>query len=131
MLTRLAGTEAERRLIRSFRALGAAEQELLLAFAEFLGQRAHPAIRPVEPREPVPLPRPPNETVVAAIRRLSKTYEMLDPGLMLNETSALMSAHLLQGRPAVEVIDQLEALFARYYRDYRSKHRPEGSPSAP
>jgi hypothetical protein len=131
MLTRLAGTEAERRLIRSFRDLGAAEQEMLLAFAEFLGQRAHPSIRPVEPREPVPLPRPPSETVVAAIRRLSKTYEMLDPGLMLNETSALMSAHLLQGRPAVEVIDQLEALFDRYYRDYRSKHHPEGSPSAP
>jgi hypothetical protein len=120
------GSEAERRLLRSFRALVAADRETLLAFAEFLAQRgkATPEQRP-GPRDPLPMPRPSQESVVAAIKRLSKTYEMLDRGPMLNETSALMSAHVLQGRPVGEVIDDLEALFARHYRDYRAKHASE------
>lgn len=63
---------------------------------------------------------------MGAIKRLSLTYDMIDRGTMLNETSALMSAHILQGRAASEVIDELEALFARYYQDYRTKHHSEG-----
>ncbi|EGV18581.1 hypothetical protein [Thiocapsa marina] len=113
--------------MRAFRALGAAERETLLAFAEFLVQRG--AATPEThsgPREPTPVPRPSAESVVAAIKRLSKTYGMLDRGPMLNETSALMSAHVLQGRSAREVIDDLEALFARHYRDYRAKFHSEG-----
>jgi hypothetical protein len=35
---------------------------------------------------------------------------------MLNETSGLMTEHLMQGRPAPEVIDELEALFRRHYQ---------------
>jgi hypothetical protein len=46
---------------------------------------------------------------------------MLDRGPMLHETSALMSAHVLQGRDAAEVIDALEALFGRHYQDYRTR----------
>jgi hypothetical protein len=113
--------------VRSFRALAAAERDTLLAFAEFLAQRGAPTPEPHRgPREPIPVPRPSTESVVAAIKRLSKTYAMLDRGPMLNETSALMSAHVLQGRSASEVIDDLEALFARHYRDYRAKFPSEG-----
>ncbi len=113
--------------MRSFRALAAEERETLLAFAEFLVQRGAATQPPHRgPREPIPMPRPATESVVGAIKRLSKTYEMLDRGPMLNETSALMSAHVLQGRPANEVIDDLEALFARHYRDDRAKHPSEG-----
>ena len=65
--------------------------------------------------EPVNLPRPENESVVAAIRRLSKSYRMLDKSDMLHETSDLMSSHVLKGRPAEEVIDELEVLFLRHY----------------
>jgi hypothetical protein len=120
------GSEAERRLVRSFRALGPAEREMLLAFAAFLLQRERETGEPKGPRDPQHIARPSGETVVAAIRRLSKSYEMLDRGPMLNETSALMSAHVLQGRAVEEVIDELEALFARHYQDYRAKHRSEG-----
>lgn len=113
--------------MRAFRALAAEERETLLAFAEFLLQRGAAAPEPHRgPREPIPVPRPTTESVVAAIKRLSKTYQMLDRGPMLNETSALMSAHVLQGRSANEVIDDLEALFARHYHDYRAKHPAEG-----
>jgi hypothetical protein len=126
------GSEAERRLLRSFRMLVAADRETLLAFAEFLVQRDKVPSEPHPgPRDPAPLPRPIQESVVAAIKRLSKTYAMLDRGPMLNETSALMSAHVLQGRPAEEVIDDLEALFARHYRDYRATHASDDRSGTP
>jgi hypothetical protein len=124
------GSKAERRLLRVFNALEGADRETLLAFADFLLQRrtgalAHQA-HPGGPREPTPISRPVEETVVAAIKRLSKTYAMLDRGPMLNETSSLMSAHVLQGRPAADVIDDLESLFERHYRDYCARHRQSG-----
>ncbi|WP_373508439.1 hypothetical protein [Thiocapsa sp.] len=126
-MSRIQGSESERRLLRSFRALAEADRETLLALAEFLLHRG--AAKPERregPRVPVSIPRPSDESVVAAIKRLSKTYAMLDRGPMLNETSVLMSAHVLQGRSAREVIDDLEALFARHYLDYRAKHPSEG-----
>jgi hypothetical protein len=43
---------------------------------------------------------------------------MLDRHLMLDETSTLMAGHVLRGRPARDVIDELEALFARHYGAY-------------
>lgn len=115
----------EKELVRIFRSLDAENRRALCAFAEFLAARRgeEPAdsadAHPVEPRA---VPRPERETVVAAIKRLSHTYSMLDRGAMLNETSTLVSAHVLGGRPASDVIDELEALFARSYNQYRRKH---------
>ncbi|NCA69595.1 MAG: hypothetical protein EOM91_05700 [Sphingobacteriia bacterium] len=112
--------------MRLFRALDATQQETLLAFAAFLHERGHAQGMPTRPREPVPLPRPAEESVIAAIRRLSKTYDMLDRGAMLHETSALMSSHVLQGRAAAEIIDELEGLFERHYQEYRARHPVTG-----
>jgi len=111
----------EPRLTRLFRSLGEDDRRTLLAFAEFLAAGRQPAAAPAPPVAPTPLPRPEQETVIAAIRRLSRTYTMLDRGPMLNETSALMSAHVLQGRDAAVVIDDLEALFLRHFTDYRTR----------
>ena len=58
------------------------------------------------------------ESVIAAIKRLSATYPMLDKGKVFNDTSSLMSQHIIQGREAVEVIDELEALFQQEYNDF-------------
>lgn len=127
MMTNRQGSPQERRLLRAFKALAPSDRDALLAFAEFLVQRDAAKPEPRQgPRDPAPVPRPSEETVVGAIKRLSLTYGMIDRGTMLNETSALMSAHILQGRAASEVIDELEALFARYYQDYRTKHHSEG-----
>jgi hypothetical protein len=109
----------ERRLVQLFKRLGDQDQETLLAFADFLaGREVTDAPQVVE--EPRPVPRPSKESVVAAIKRLSATYPMLDKGRMLNETSSLMVEHVMQGRPASEVIDQLEEVFARHYREHRA-----------
>jgi hypothetical protein len=108
----------ERRLLRIYRGLESESQETLLAFAEFLAQREGAGSPPAEPSavsEPVPEPRPTEETVIAAIKRLRRSYPMLDSGTMLQETSQLMAAHVLQGRGAADVVDELEALFAARY----------------
>jgi hypothetical protein len=103
------------------RRLEAQDQASLLAFAEFLASRQTEQKAPEErPSEaPIEIERPADESVIAAIKRLSASYPMLDRSRMLNETSTLMSGHLLQGRPASAVIDDLEALFQQHYSDYR------------
>lgn len=106
--------------MRLFRQLPRADRRTLLAFAAFLAEGRTQITGEAGPLEPAALPRPAEETVVAAIRRLSKAYFMLEPSRLLDDTSALMSAHLLQGRPASTVIDELEAVFARHYAAYRN-----------
>lgn len=54
--------------------------------------------------------------MIKAIKRLRETYPMIDRAKLLNETSALMNQHLIHGRAATEIIDELEALFRRHYR---------------
>lgn len=100
------------RLAALYNRLPAAERETLLAFAEFLVSRSGVPVD-ITPR---PTERPAQESVVAAIKRLSASYHMLDRSKMLHETSGLMTEHLMQGRPAPEVIDELEALFRRHYQ---------------
>ena len=62
-----------------------------------------------------------NTLVRSAIKRLSRSYYMLDRSRMLDETSGLMAAHVLNGRSAKEVIDELEVMFARHYAAYREQ----------
>jgi hypothetical protein len=114
--------EEERQLTRIFRSLGREDRGALLRFAAFLAANGEAGGEEQQPLlEPEHLPRPAKESVVGAIKRLSYSYHMLDRSAMLNDTSTLMAAHVLNGRPAREVIDELEALFARYYADYRTR----------
>jgi len=108
------GKKPEKRLVKLFKALPEAERQTLLQFAEFLAERTA-GQQPAMP-EPKDIPRPEDESVIKAMRRLSATYHMLDKSRMLNETSSLMAEHVMGGRPAVEVIDELEILFERHYR---------------
>ena len=116
----------EEKLISLYHGLDKTNQEALLAFAEFLGQRGvmipksllsqappEPVVK--EPPEKHDIPRPEEERVVAAIKRLSKTYPTLDKRKMLNETSGLVTAHIVQGRDMKEVIDELEDIFLREF----------------
>jgi len=116
------GSGDERRLVRLFRGLRGSDREALFAFAEFLQTRGLDAAQQESvqlPQVPMPEPRPPKETVVGAIKRLRRVYPMLDGSKMLHETSALMAAHVLQGRQAAEVIDELEVLFESRWIEHR------------
>ena len=59
--------------------------------------------------------------MVKAIKRLSTTYFMLERTQMLDETSSLMMSHVLQGRDAESVIDELEVLFEKHYQQYLNR----------
>jgi hypothetical protein len=108
-----------RELMRLYRELPEEQQRALLAFARFLVSETEALPREIP--EPEPIPRPDEESVVRAMKRLSATYHMLDKSKLLNETSALMAQHVMQGRPAHEVIDELEVVFELHYRRLAGK----------
>jgi len=101
-------------LIHFFSELPEPQQAMLVDFAEFLHAR-HAQLPVLELN---PLPRPAQESVIAAIKRLSKTYPMLTKTEMFNETSALMTAHVMHGEAADKVIDGLESMFAQHYQRF-------------
>ena len=89
-------------------------QKTLLEFALFLQSKA-PAVSQV-PSTPLDIPRPEEESVIAGIKRLNKTYPMIDRSMLLNETSNLMMQHMMSGKAAIDVIDEMEALFEQKYQ---------------
>lgn len=107
--------------------LGAGDRATVLAFAEFLQQRGTTSNQQPVPSPPVKIPepeaieRPAEELVVAALKRLSKTYPMMDKSEMLSATSDLVATHIMQGTDATTVVDQLEDIFSEHYRQLREK----------
>jgi hypothetical protein len=114
----------QRRLLDLHGQLDAQGRETLLAFAEFLALRNVDSVEAEAPTllQPKPLERPERESVVKAIKRLSATYYMLEREQLLDQTSSLMMAHVLQGRDAVSVIDELEIIFSEHYQRYVEGH---------
>jgi hypothetical protein len=113
----------EQLLLGLMRQLGAADQASLLAFAEFLCSR-QPEVAAGQPSnptvpEPEPVARPPVESVVAGLKRLARTYPMLDKSEMLSATSDLVATHIMQGTDPAAVIDQLEDVFREHYERFR------------
>ena len=112
---------AQRELQRLFASLNDTDRQSLLAFAQFLAERNGSLSKEPEQQavqHPLDIPRPQDESVVHAIRRLSETYPMLNKDELLHEASSLMSSHVLHGNPASAVVDKLEALFADAYERY-------------
>lgn len=116
-----AAKKTGKRLLDILESLPPAQAETLLEFAEFLAARQGQAAPSDAPQQvaaaalPLDIPRPEKESVVKAIKRLAATYPMLDRSKMLNETSTLMTQHIMQGRAASEIIDELEAMFRSWY----------------
>ena len=127
------GNKEERQLIKFYQSLTEADQQTLLHFAEFLQTKNNADDLSIKnsskeeliPTEPLELPRPEKESVVKAIKRLTKNYPMVDKESILHPISGLMTSHILQGRPANEVIDDLEALFLKEYENLNSTNLSE------
>lgn len=104
-------------LTEIFEYLPEKDQHTLIEFAEFLKSRApEPELAIVEP---LGIARPDEESVVSAIKRLKKNYPMLSQKALLHETSDFMMQHMMQGRAAVEIIDELEVLFETKYQQLK------------
>jgi len=108
------GGKQQKQLLRFFDGLDEGRQKALLEYAEFLYERSEKKQLPLT--TPKIIPRPDSETVVGAIKRLSASYEMIDKQTMLHELSGLMAQHMLQGRSACEVIDDIESLYHTRYQ---------------
>jgi hypothetical protein len=121
-------SSAQQQLTELFQRLGAEDQATLLAFAAFLASRtpartvavkAEPEVLP----EPLMIERPPQESIVGALKRLSKSYPMLNKAEMLSATSELVATSLMQGSDPVGVIDELEKIFSAHYEQFKSGNR--------
>ena len=114
---------AEKKLLKYFSQLTPEQRVTLLQFAEFLSERETTDYSvPEEIPEPELKERPDEETVVAAIKRLTASYPMLDRDKLFNETSTLMTRHVMQGEAATIIIDELELLFQRKYQQLVEEH---------
>ena len=104
------------KLVRIFDLLPEPDQKTLLDFAEFLESRA-PAPQ-VKITEPLDIPRPDEESVIAAIKRLNQTYPMVERSSVFSETSDLMMQHMMHGKAAADVIDELEGVFDKKFKAF-------------
>ena len=119
----------ERQLVKIFKSLDSANKDALIAFAEFLQIRSMPDSSELQNKqllstEPLDIPRPEKESVIKAIKRLSDTYPMVDKENILHPITDLMTAHMLQGKKANDVINELQEIFFKEYESlikYKSK----------
>jgi len=105
----------EKCLLRLFRALSEANRKSLTDYAEFLGTREVVASVVDLSQTPLAIPRPEQESVIKAVKRLMLTYPMLGRDTLLQDTSTLVTRYVIHKLPALEVIDELELLFKRHY----------------
>ena len=110
--------DEEDRLLTLYRKLPPARRKTLIEFAQELAGRTNAG----EKAQPLPIARSAEETVVMAIRRLTRTYPMLDRRKLMAETSHLISEHAVKGRTAREVIDELEVVFQQHFERTRVRN---------
>ncbi len=103
-----------RKLLSFWDDLAQEDQWALLRYAEFLSYSRQTTVKDVA--EVVLVSPPENESVIGALKRLSATYPMLDNAKMLDQTSSLVSEHVLQGRAKEEIISEFELLFDAQYQ---------------
>lgn len=95
--------------------------KMLSEFAQFLAHKNPP--HAVVTQKYQSIPRPDEENIIEAIKRLSKTYPMLDKKVLFQFTSEAMSAHVMQNIPTSDSIDQLEKMFREQYEVSLAKAR--------
>ncbi|MFW2439640.1 MAG: hypothetical protein ACN4GR_09740 [Arenicellales bacterium] len=111
--------DTEEDLLKRFRQLPGTQQQALLDYAEFLNQRYAIVAEPVA-EHPLDIPRPQQESVVKAVRRLSKTYPMLDSKELFEKTSSFMMRNLMHGEDSGALIDEMELFFQQSYQTHIS-----------
>ena len=97
-----------------FNTLDKDRQQSLFDYAELL--RSKGGMVQQEIAEPVEIPKAENESVVGAIKRMKRSYPMIDSMEVFAVASSLMTDHMVKGRDAEEVINEIEALFEDAYQ---------------
>ena len=102
------------RLLSIFESLNEERQNGLLEYAEFLQSKGD--LQTKEVASVVAIDRPEEETVVGAIKRLKLTFPMIESMSVFSASSSLMTEHMVNGRDAAAVIDDMEKLFDEAYQ---------------
>jgi hypothetical protein len=110
-------SDVEKVLLKNLHQLPETQQQALLDYAEFLTQR-YAIEEELVPQQPVDISRPAGESVIKAVRRLSKTYPMLESKEMFEKTSSFMMRNLMHGEGSETVIDEMEIFFSQSYKAY-------------
>ena len=113
-------------LIDLYEAMDDSRKKSLSDFADFLYAQAEPITKEILPPDDVP--RPEQETVVGAIKRLKVTYHMIESMAVFSEASSLMTDHMVKGRDVVEVIDEMEVLFEEAYKKLVQESSDDSEP---
>jgi len=131
------GTKSERKLCKLYSSLNDNDRLTLMKFAAFLlaesvsqdkvieagGMTGDVSLADSAPfPEPKIIPAPENENVIKAIKRIAKMYYMVDKSKMLDTTSTLMTEHLVHGRPAQEIVADVEKGFKQEYDLLYNEH---------
>lgn len=106
-------TDNKTALLEIIETLNDERQLSLIEFAEFLQSKGDLVVKDVPPPENID--RPTEETVVGAIKRLKLTYPMIGSMSVFSAASTLMTDHMMKGRAALEVIDEMQLLFEEAY----------------
>jgi len=108
-----------KKLTELFARLPKQDQQSLLDFALFLTQKNKDVYS--EFPKPELIPREDGESVIATVKRLKKSYSMLNMDNLIDETSSYMTQYMVQGRDLNEVIDDLEAAFQKHYESQKAE----------
>lgn len=100
-------------LIDLYQSMDDERKRSLCDFADFLYAQAEPISKEIPAPEDVP--RPQQETVVGAVKRLKIKYHMVESMTVFSAASTLMTDHMVKGRDVIEVIDEMDALFEDAY----------------
>jgi hypothetical protein len=109
----MSNVKSSKKLINLYESLDEERQQSLSDFADFLLAKSGPVLKEIPPPEDIP--RPEKETVVGAVKRLKLKYHMVESMSVFSAASALMTDHMVKGRDAVEVVDEMEGLFHDAY----------------
>ncbi|WP_130472248.1 Crp/Fnr family transcriptional regulator [Candidatus Magnetaquicoccus inordinatus] len=110
------------RLLSAWQKLAKEEQRTVRLFAEFLAQQSSTALSQQEiPQEPLSIPKPEHESAVLAMKRLKKSYPMIEADFSLLETASQLLLKRIMGTPDAEVIAELEELFAKRYLAWKEE----------
>ncbi len=109
----MSNVKSSKKLIELYESLDEERQQSLSDFADFLLAKSGPVLKEVLPPEDIP--RPEEETVVGAVKRLKLKYHMVESMSVFSAASELMTDHMVKGRDVVEVIDEMEVLFHDAY----------------
>ena len=101
-------------LIELYDSMDDERKRSLCDFADFLYAQAEPVSKEIP--EPDEIPRPEQETVVGAVKRLKAQYHMVESMTVFSAASSLMTDHMVKGRDVLEVIDEMELLFEDAYK---------------